>query len=70
MIHLELPMPVTEALRHHAELAGKPLDEYLSMIVEQHLEEMEDLAVAKERLQSLGQTFSSEDVRRQLGLDG
>ncbi|MCL6706058.1 DUF6290 family protein [Pseudomonas sp. R2.Fl] len=71
-VTIEMPEEMHELLAHYAQEAGAETDSYLLDMIEQHLEDLHDIAAAeaaRERIKNGERTYTLEEVKRELGLD-
>jgi len=71
-VSLRLPSELNERLNHLAEQTGRSKTFYMLEAIKQHLDDLEDLYVAEQRLLDVragrSVTHSLDDVERSLGL--
>lgn len=71
-VSLRLPSDLNQRLSHLAEKTGRSKTFYMLEAIKQHLDDLEDLYLAEQRLQDLragrSMTHSLDDVERSLGL--
>lgn len=72
-ISLRLPEEIDARLENLAERTGRSKTFYVREAILRHLEDLEDIYIAEQRLADLragrSRTFSMEEVRAELGLD-
>lgn len=68
MLSINLEPEIEKRLELLAQKAGRTASVYAQEAILEHLEEMEDIFLAKERLEKPGKTYSREEVKRELGL--
>jgi predicted DNA-binding protein len=68
-IQVEVPAELEAVLLAAAEQTGKPVSELTLRALKDYLEDMEDYRLAHESASEGGPTYSSAEVRRELGLD-
>ncbi len=69
MTAIHIPDELAEQLEQGAQRAGETSDIFLRQAVLSRLEDLEDIAIANERLKNPGETISLEELKRNLGLD-
>ena len=69
MISIELDPETERRLAELAKQAGKSEADFARELIEQELEDLEDIAIAEERLENIGRVYTVEEARRELGLD-
>jgi len=71
-ISIQLPNDVEERLQNLAELTGRSQSFYVTEAILEHLDDLEDIYIAEQRLLNVHQgnskTHSLEDMERDLGL--
>jgi len=71
-ISIQLPNDVEERLQNLAELTGRSQSFYVTEAILEHLDDLEDIYIAEQRLLNVRQgnskTHSLEDMERDLGL--
>ena len=71
-ISIQLPNDVEERLQNLAELTGRSKSFYVTEAILEHLDDLEDIYIAEQRLLNVRQgnskTHSLEDMERDLGL--
>lgn len=71
-VSLRLPSDLNERLSHLAEQTGRSKTFYMLEAIKQHLDDLEDLYLAEQRLLDVragrSKTHSLDDVERSLGL--
>ncbi|CDN46529.1 MULTISPECIES: type II toxin-antitoxin system RelB family antitoxin [Neorhizobium] len=71
-VTIEMPEEMHEAITEHAAKAGAKTDAYVLDLIEQHLEDLHDIALAEaamERIRDGEPTYTLEEVKLRLGLD-
>jgi len=72
MLAIRLPADIEERLEHLAEATGRTKTFYAREAILQHLEDLEDLYLAEQRLIELregrSRTYTVDEVERDLGL--
>lgn len=71
-VTIEIPEEMHRAIAEHAAKAGANTDAYLVDVIEQHLEDLHDIALAEaamERIKNGERTYTWEEMERELGLD-
>jgi RHH-type rel operon transcriptional repressor/antitoxin RelB len=66
MLALRLPPEIEKRLEALAKKTGRTKSYYARQAIIEHLEELEDIAVAEERLREAGETMSWEEVKARL----
>jgi len=66
MLAIRLKPPLEKRLSRQT---GQTRTSYATKLIEENVEDLEDRYLAQARLEKHGQTFSSAEVRRQLGLE-
>jgi predicted DNA-binding protein len=69
MLSIDLDPEIEQRLKALAKSAGKTEAELARELIEQDIEDLEDLRIAEERLANPGTRLTSQQVRRELGLD-
>lgn len=71
-VSLRLPDDVTERLQHLSKLTGRSKSFYMIEAIREHLDDLEDLYLAEERLAAnragTSSTLTLDEVERDLGL--
>ncbi|MFN7102881.1 MAG: DUF6290 family protein [Pseudorhizobium sp.] len=70
-VTIEMPDEMLKLVEEYAAGAGAAPDAYLRDVIEQHLEDLQDLAVAEEameRLRNGERTYTWDEMERELGL--
>jgi len=71
-VSLRLPVDLNQRLNHLAEQTGRSKTFYMLEAIKQHLDDLEDLYLAEQRLLDVrsgrSKTHSLDDVERSLGL--
>ncbi len=68
MLAIRLDSDIEERLERLAKLTGRTKTYYAREAILEHLEDLEDIYLATERLKSPGKIHSAEEVKRELGL--
>lgn len=68
MLAIQLDPETEKRLERMAKLTGRTQTSYAQQAITELLDDLEDIQIATERLQSLGKTYSAEEVKRELGL--
>ncbi|MEI6715873.1 MAG: DUF6290 family protein [Verrucomicrobiota bacterium] len=68
MLAIRLDAQIELRLEQLAKLTGRTKTFYAREAILTYLEDMEDLYLAKQRLESPAKSYSAEDVKRELGL--
>ena len=73
MLAIRLPADIEKRLDRLAKRSGRTKTWYAREAILRHLEDLEDLQIAEERLRAVregrSKTYSQEEVERDLGLD-
>ncbi len=69
MLSISLDPEIARRLAELAKLAGKSEADYARELIEEDIEDLEDLRIAEARLANPGKRLTSEQVRKELGLD-
>ena len=69
MVLIEVPDELALQYDELARSAGQERNTFIRETLIEHLEDLEDLAIVRERLANPGKRFSLEEVKRDLGLD-
>jgi RHH-type rel operon transcriptional repressor/antitoxin RelB len=69
MLSIRLKPALERRLSRLAKHTGRTKTFYATKLIEENIEDLEDRYLAEARLEKRGKTFSSAQVRRQLGLD-
>jgi RHH-type rel operon transcriptional repressor/antitoxin RelB len=71
-VSIRLPDDVSVRLQHLAQLTGRSKTFYMIEAIREHLDDLEDLYIAEQRLVEIragrSKTYSLEEVERSLGL--
>lgn len=70
MLSIRLKPAIEKRLSRLARETGRTKTFYVSKLVEENLEDLEDRYLAEARLEKRGKTYTSSQVRRELGLEG
>ena len=71
-VTIEMPDEMHKLVAEYAAKAGAEPDAYVKDIIEQHLEDLHDIAAAEaamERIRNGERTYTLEEVKRELGLE-
>lgn len=66
MLALRLPKEIEERLDALAKKTGRTKSYYARQAIVEHLEDLEDIAIAEERLSDMGETMTWEEVKARL----
>ena len=69
MLSITLDPEIERRLSELARQAGKSEADYARELIEENIEDMEDIRMAEKRLANPGARLTSEQVRKELGLD-
>jgi RHH-type rel operon transcriptional repressor/antitoxin RelB len=69
MLSIDLDPEIEQRLKALAKRTGKTEAELARELVEHNIEDLEDICIAEERLANPGTRLTSQQVRRELGLD-
>jgi predicted DNA-binding protein len=69
MAAIQIPDELAEQIDQAAQRAGETRDVFLREAVQSRLDDLEDIAIAAERLKSPGKRLPLEQVKKDLGLD-
>jgi RHH-type rel operon transcriptional repressor/antitoxin RelB len=69
MVAIQIPDELAEQIEQAARRAGETRDVFLRQAVLSRLEDLEDIAIATERLKNPGKRLTLEQVKKDLGLD-
>ena len=69
MVSLRLGKKLEDRLEQLAEGTGRTKTYYIRLLLEEHLDELEDRYIAEQRLETPGPRLSSDEMRQELGLD-
>lgn len=71
-VTIEMPDEMMKLVEEYAAEAGSAPDAYMREVIEQHLEDLHDIALAEaamERLKNGERTYTWEEMERELGLE-
>ena len=68
MAAIQIPDELAEQIEQAAQRAGETRDVFLREAVQSRLDDLEDIAIAAERLKNVGRRLTLEQVKRDLGL--
>jgi RHH-type rel operon transcriptional repressor/antitoxin RelB len=68
MLSIRIDEKTESRLEALAKRTGRTKTYYVREAIMEHLEDLEDIYLATSRLEKRGKTYSSEDVKRELGL--
>ena len=68
MLAIRLDAEIERRLEHLAKLTGRTKTFYAREAILTHLEDLENVYLATQRLETLAKSYSAEDVKRELGL--
>lgn len=68
MLAIRLDPEIEARLTRLAEKTGRTKTFYAREAIEEHLEDLEDVYLAKESIKKGGRTYTSEEIKRELGL--
>lgn len=68
MATLRLSKDLENRLNQLAEITGRNKTFYIRMLVEEHIDELEDRYIAEQRLENPTKRLSSQEMRQELGL--
>lgn len=71
-VTIEMPDEMLKLVEEYAAEAGTATDDYLRDVIEQHLEDLHDIAAAEAAMESIRNgepTFPLAEVKQRLGLD-
>ena len=69
MVAIQIPDELAQQIQQAAQRAGETQDVFLREAVQSRLDDLEDVAVATERLQTPGRRLTLNQVKNNLGLD-
>jgi RHH-type transcriptional regulator, rel operon repressor / antitoxin RelB len=69
MATIQIPDELASRIEQAAQRAGESSDHFLRQAVLSRLEDLEDIAIATERLNNPEETISLEELKKNLGLD-
>ena len=69
MASLRLGKELEIRLDHLAEITGRTKTFYVRMLIEEHIDELEDRYIAEQRLENPAKRLSSQEMRQELGLE-
>jgi len=69
MTTIQIPDELASQIEQGARSAGESSDDFLRQAVLSRLEDLQDIAVATERLKNPGRRIPLDEVARRLGLD-
>jgi len=70
MIAIRLPAEIDDRLTALAKRTGRTKTYYAREAILRHIEDLEDIYIAVERLERPGRRLSMEEAEKELGLDG
>jgi RHH-type rel operon transcriptional repressor/antitoxin RelB len=70
MFAVSLEPEIERRLQALVDRSGRSKEEHIRVAILDHLEEMEDLQIARERLQQPARRWSMEEAEQQLGVEG
>jgi RHH-type transcriptional regulator, rel operon repressor / antitoxin RelB len=68
MLAIRLDPEIESRLERLAQMTGRTKTFYAREAILEHLDDLEDIYLAGQRLKRPGKTFSAEDVKHELGL--
>jgi RHH-type rel operon transcriptional repressor/antitoxin RelB len=68
MLAIRLDRDIEDRLNSLVKKTGRTKTFYARQAILQHLEDLEDIYLARERLGRPGRTYSAQEVKRELGL--
>lgn len=68
MLAIRLDPEIEKRLERLAKMTGRTKTFYARQAILEHLEDLEDIYLATQRLQRPAKTYSAQDVKRELGL--
>jgi RHH-type transcriptional regulator, rel operon repressor / antitoxin RelB len=68
MLAIRLDPEIESRLERLAQKTGRTKTFYAREAILEHLDDLEDIYLVKQRLERPGKTFSAEDVKHELGL--
>jgi RHH-type rel operon transcriptional repressor/antitoxin RelB len=69
MASLRLGDKLENRLDHLAEITGRTKTYYIRMLIEDHIDDLEDRFIAEQRLEKPVERLSSKQMRQKLGLE-
>ena len=69
MTAIQIPDELAEQIEQAARFAGETRDVFLREAVQSRLDDLEDIAIATDRLKNPGKRLTLEQVKKDLGLD-
>lgn len=69
MLTIRLPEEIEKRLERIAKITGRTKTFYAREAILEHLEDLEDIYIAEQRLKKPGKFYTLKEVERQLGLD-
>jgi RHH-type transcriptional regulator, rel operon repressor / antitoxin RelB len=69
MATLRLSKELENRLNQLAEITGRTKTFYIRMLVEEHIDELEDRYIAEQRLETPAKHLTSQEMRQELGLE-
>jgi len=69
MASLRLGEELEKRLNHLAEITGRTKTFYIRMLIEEHIDELEDRYIAEQRFENPTPRLSSQEMRQEFGLD-
>ena len=69
MASLRLGDELENRLDHLAKITGRTKTYYIRMLIEDHLDDLEDRFIAEQRLEKPAERLSSKRIRQELGLE-
>ncbi len=69
MATLRLSKELENRLNQLAEITGRTKTFYIRMLVEEHIDELEDRYMAEQRLETPAKRLTSQEMRQELGLE-
>ena len=69
MASLRLNDDLENRLDHLAQMTGRTKTYYIRMLIEDHIDDLEDRFIAEQRLEKPAERLSSKQMRQKLGLE-
>ncbi|MEO8325781.1 MAG: TraY domain-containing protein [Nitrospirota bacterium] len=69
MATLRLSKELEDRLNQLAEITGRTKTFYIRMLVEEHIDELEDRYIAEQRMENPTKRLNSQEMRQELGLE-